>query len=139
MTAQEDPLEQRLVHAYREQLRLYDQAVALTEHETAPGNHWIGGLDPILQAIAAVDKGITEDKSAWRQAGLQPGPEFSGLLDRIAGRLAMLAQIVQGQVAELEARKEQMLPEMDAFIQQRRMLSAYGTYGDRHAHVAKAN
>ena len=29
-------------------------------------------------------------------------------------------------------------PEMDAFIQQRRMLNAYGTYGDRQPHAAKA-
>ncbi len=94
---------------------------------------------PILKTIAALDAGITDEKSAWRQAGRHPGAELGGLLDRIAGRLAMLAQIVQGQVAEFEARKGQLLPEMDAFIQQRRMLSAYGTYGDRHAHVAKAN
>jgi hypothetical protein len=139
MSAPAETLAQRLSQGYREQLRLYDQALDLVAQDTSPpvSGHWAGKLDGILQAIAALDAAFADDKSAWRLAGHQPGPELSALLDRIASRLAMLAQIVQGQVAEYEARKARLLPEMDAFIQQRRMLNAYGTYGDSHPHAAK--
>jgi hypothetical protein len=60
-------------------------------------------------------------------------------LERLAARLAELAAAVQLHVADLEARKEQLLPEIDAFIQKRRMLQAYGKYGDRQSHVAKSS
>jgi predicted trehalose synthase len=139
MIASTETLQQRLSQGYREQLRLYDQALDLVTQDTVPpaSGHWAGELDGILKAIAAVDAALADDKSAWRQGSHQPCPEFSAVLDKIASRLAMLAQIVQGQVAEYEARKLRLLPEMDAFIQQRRMLNAYGTYGDSHPHAAK--
>jgi hypothetical protein len=137
MTAPTDTLEQRLLRGYQEQLRLYDQALAVVDQETGVSSHWAGALDILMKTISTLDAALAEDKAAWRQGGRQPGPELSALLDRIAGRLAMLGQIVQGQVAEFEARKARLVPEMDAFIQQRRMLNAYGTYGDRHPHAAK--
>jgi predicted trehalose synthase len=139
MSEPAEMLEQRLVQGYRAQLRLYDQALAVVDQETTPGQsgHWAGALNDILKRIASLDAALADDKSAWRQGGRPPGAELDTVLERIAGRLAMLAQIVQGQVAEFEARKARLLPEMDAFIQQRRMLDAYGTYGDRHPHVAK--
>ena len=140
MTASIQALEQRLVQAYQEQLRHYDQALAITEapsvQPTLTG-HWVGDLDAVLKSVSTLDAALAEDKAAWRQSGQQAGPQMSALLDQLASRLGMLAQIVKGQVAEFEARREQLMPEMDAFIQQRRMLSAYGTYGDRHAHGVK--
>jgi hypothetical protein len=142
MTASPQALERRLVQAYREQLRHYDRALAIVEQEPPPANptmtgQWALDLDAVLRNVGALDAALAEDKAAWRLSGQQPGPELSALLDQLANRLGMLAQIVKGQVAEFEARREQLLPEMDAFIQQRRMLSAYGTYGDRHTHDVK--
>lgn len=143
MTAPSDALEERLLQAYREQLRRYDQALALVSQESAPSEigtgHWASELDAILQSIAALDAPRAEDKEFWRECKRVPGVQLAALLDQIAGRLAMLGQIVKGQEAEFAARKARLLPEMDAFIQQRRMLSAYGSHGDRHPHVAKAN
>ena len=140
MTASLQTLEQRLVQGYQEQLRHYDQALAIVNQETPPTiamGHWAHDLDAVLKNVGTIDAALAEDKSAWRRSGGQPGPELAALVDQLANRLGMLAQIVKGQVAEFEARKEQLMPEMDAFIQQRRMLHAYGTFGDRYAHVAK--
>ena len=140
MTAAPPTLEQRLVQGYRQQLRHYDHALAIVNQQAPPTSamgHWAQDLDAVLQSVGTIDAALAEDKSAWRRSGAQPGPELAALLDQLANRLGMLAQIIKAQVAELETRSEQLMPEMDALIQQRRMLNAYGAFGDRHAHVAK--
>jgi hypothetical protein len=138
MTNDLQALEQRLLRAFREQLRHYDRALAIVEpqgHGAAdPG--WVLNLNAVLREVEMADTAMTADKTAWRRAGQIPGTELKTLVDCLADRLRTLAEFIQRHVADIQARKEQLLPEVDGFIQQRRMLEAYGKYGDRQTDVA---
>ena len=62
-------------------------------------------------------------------------------LEQVANRLATLRQTIDREVQQLQERRDKMLPEIDEFIQRRRMFdayskAAYGKIGDRHPHVA---
>ena len=91
-------------------------------------------LDSVLAHVAALEADMADDKEAWRRSGQQPGPELHALLERLAERLGTLAARVNRYVADLEARKTRLMPEIDELIQSRRMLQAYGKYGGRQAH-----
>jgi hypothetical protein len=142
MTTSSAALEERLLRGYQDQLPHYDRAATILERY--PGNpngatsdNWVHELRAALADVASLDAAMANDKSAWRLAEQQPGPELRAVLERVAASLATLAAGVQRHVAVLEARRAQLLPEIDDFIQKRRMLQAYGKYGDRPAHVAK--
>ncbi|HWY87178.1 MAG TPA: hypothetical protein VNX28_10660 [Gemmataceae bacterium] len=142
MTAFPAALEERLLRGYQDQLPHYDRAATILERyagnpNAAASDNWAHELRAALADVTRLDAAMAEDKSAWRLAELQPGPELRAVLERVAARLATLAAGVQRHVADLEARRAQLLPEIDDFIQKRRMLQAYGKYGDRPAHVAK--
>jgi hypothetical protein len=127
-------VQQRLLEGYREQLRLYDQAATIVDQANAPAD-WAFDLNGLLAEIAQLDVGMADDKLAWRRSGPRPG-EVSALVDQIARQLTSLAQSINRHVSLLQERRDKMLPEIDEFIQRRRMLEAYGKYGERHPHVA---
>ena len=131
-------VQQRLVDGYRTQLRLYDEAVALASQ--AGAQDWAYQLNGKLRAIAELDAASADDRTLYRQVGPQPG-ELSALLEQVANRLDTLRQTIDREVQQLQERRDKMLPEIDEFIQRRRMFdayskAAYGKIGDRHPHVA---
>jgi hypothetical protein len=134
MTAAQGALEQRLIHAYQEQLQHYTRALAVVDQQapasTVSGNqNWVHDLHAALEDVQTVDAAMADDKSAWRLSGLYPGLELSTLLERVAHMICALADGIDRHMDELQAHKEQLLPEIDAFIQRRRMLEAYGQHG----------
>jgi hypothetical protein len=142
MTAFPAALEERLLRGYQDQLPHYDRAATLLERHAggpnaAASDDWAHELRAALADVASLDAAMADDKIAWRLAEQHPGPELQAVLERVAASLATLAAGVQRHVADLEARRAQLVPEIDDFIQKRRMLQAYGKYGDRPAHVAK--
>jgi hypothetical protein len=144
MIASPDALEQRILQGYLAQLPHYDRAAAILGRqghgEGDPVNHaWAHDLATVLNDVTALDAAMRDDKEAWRRSGEQPGPELAAVLDRLAARIGELAVRIDRHVADLEARKLRLLPEIDTFIQKRRMLQAYGKYGDRQTHVAKSS
>ena len=97
-------------------------------------------LNEKLRAIAELDGAAAADRALYRHVGPQPG-ELSALLDQVANRLATLRQIIDREAQQLQERRDKMLPEIDEFIQRRRMFdayskAAYGMVGDRHPYVA---
>jgi hypothetical protein len=142
MTATLAALELRLLRGYQEQVLLYDRAASvLGRHEcnadSKEDGNWAHELHAILRDVTGLDASMADDKTAWRQVERPPGPELRAVLERVAASIGTLASGIQRHVADLEARRTQLLPEIDDFIQKRRMLQAYGKYGDRPAHVAK--
>ena len=114
-------LEQRLLEGYREQLRYYERALQCAEHPTGAPD-----LLAVLDVIAQADARIAEAKAAWRLSGRSPGQELSEVLGRIADRIRALADCVDRRIVQTQMSKQELLPEMDAIIRQRRMLHAYG-------------
>jgi hypothetical protein len=136
MTPLPPDVQRRLVEGYREQLRLYDQAAAIFDRANTPAEKdWADELNILLSTVTQLDAAMADDKSAWHHFGPRPG-EVSALVDQVAHRLTSLAQSIDRHVRVLQERRDKMLPEIDEFIQRRRMLEAYGKYGDRHPHVA---
>ncbi len=134
MTPSPPDVQARLVKGYRDQLRLYDQAALIVDQANAQAE-WAYELNDLLREIAHLDAAMADDKSAWRRLGPRPG-EVSVLVEQVAHRLTSLAQSINHHVRVLQERRDKMMPEIDEFIQRRRMLEAYGKYGDRHPHVA---
>ena len=126
-------LEERLRQGYQQQLILYDQALVIVEER---GPDWAHALGTILEKVTLLDATMTGDKTAWRGSAVQAGPELSVLLDQVKQRIARLAECIHCDITDLQARQQQLLPEIDDLIRRRRMLEAYGTYGDRPSHVA---
>jgi hypothetical protein len=116
-------IEQRLIQGYRAQTPLYDRALEML----APGEATfrVEDLNAILRDIGALDAALAKDKSAWHASGRQPGPQLREALDGVTERIRSLAALVDRRVADLQARKKALLPEVDQCIQQRRMLHAY--------------
>jgi hypothetical protein len=135
------PLEERLLRRYREQLRHYDRVAAWDERGLTDGvpadNNWVHDLHAVLADVAALDAVMADDKEAWRRSGQRPSPELAALLERLAERIAGLAARVNRHAADLEAHRNRLVPELDELIQNRRMLQAYGQYGERQAHARK--
>jgi hypothetical protein len=129
MTAALVALENRLLGAFQEQLRHYDRALSIVEQSARASNDWVHALNAALQDIISLDAGMAHDKLAWRQSGRSPGKELAAVLDLLAQRIRLLSESIDRQVAELQARKQQLLPEIDGFIKERRMLQAYGKRG----------
>jgi hypothetical protein len=131
MTAAPDALEQRLTHAYEQQLRYYDRALALLDRQArspeADSCQWANELNGILKMVNDLDAGLEPEKAAWRQSGRHPGPRLRNLLELVGDRVKTLIGGVDCRVADLEARKARLLPDIDALIQKRRVLEAYGT------------
>ena len=126
-----DRLEQRLAEAYHEQARLYDQALRIMERrqgEPPNGDLWVHDLQAALTAVAAIDASSAADRSAWLKSGRSPGPALRDILGALAERIRLLAGHVDRSVADLSTRRQQMLPELDGFISQQRMLQAYDQY-----------
>jgi hypothetical protein len=125
-------LEQRLIRGYREQLQHYNRAIAIVEQAARKAATdgarlpWLHDLNAVLSEISALDAALTEERSVWRFGGRSPGDELRGLLDGVAERIRTLATHVDLQMQELQTRRQNLMPEMDEFIQQRRMLHAYG-------------
>jgi hypothetical protein len=141
MTDELAALQQRLLQGYQEQVRHYDRAInILAQHprwETLLANNdWVHDLDAVLKQVTGLDAAMRDDKAAWLRSEQSPGAELSALLGRLAESIRTLADGVNALVGDVKARKEELLPEIDEFIQKRRMLQAYGKYGDRPSHVA---
>ncbi len=115
-----DELEPRLIQGYQTQATLYDRALHVADSAAN-----FAELNAILREISAVEAVLAEDKAAWRSSGRQPGPLLREALDSVTERIRALAALVDQLVADLEARKQALLPGVDECIQQRRMLHAY--------------
>jgi len=126
-------LEQRLATAYAEQASHYDCALRILDCQNLTNDgegdeSWVFELQSALNEVSAIDTALAEDKLAWQQSAQAPGPHLRSILDGLAKRIRVLAEHVDGRVAHLNAKRRQMMPEIDDFIQQRRMLKAYDTF-----------
>lgn len=121
-------LQQRLLLAYQAQLRHYDRALDLAQPAPTAGDdaRKLHDLNAVLSEISALDAALDEDKTVWRFSGHHPGPQLRDILDRVTQRIRDLSAIIDRRVADLQTRKQALLPEVDVCIQQRRMLHAYG-------------
>jgi hypothetical protein len=128
-------LEQRLLRGYQEQLRQYDRVAVLAPGWLPADDSWAHELNLVLKDVAALDAAMADDKEAWRRSERRPGSELGALLERLAEKLGTMAAGINRHVADIEARKDRLLPQIDELIQKRRMLRAYGQYGDRHSHA----
>lgn len=118
-----DALENRLTASYREQLGSYERALRSAQSlaDTAE-------LLAILNALAVQDARIAEDKAAWRRLGRSPGNDLRQVVQQVASAIRALAEVVDRRIAEAQAQKQKLAPDMDGLIQQRRMLRAYGAH-----------
>lgn len=124
-------LEERLLAGYSEQLRRYDRAAALLDEvpsqgaETSGAEPWAHALHALLQEAAAIAATMAADVASWRQARCRPGPELHSVLERLGRRVQGLSRSIDQRIDGLRARQQQLVPEMDAVIDKRRMLRAY--------------
>jgi len=127
-----DLLERRLVAGYAEQSRCYERALRILDGNS-PANvaehsdAWIQELAEVLQDVARSEGQLSQDKAIWESSGGSPGEEFLAILDRVGRQIHSLGALIDGQIAELLARRQRLLPEVDVISKQRRMLDAYGS------------
>jgi hypothetical protein len=134
MTEPPSALESRLIQAYAAQASCYERALEAVEQgePTSRGEDWypwIPRLQTALNEAAAIDAAMAEDKQAWRQSGRSASAPLRAVLDLLAEHLRVLAASIDGCVAVLSDRRRKMVPELDGFIQQRRMRHAYDQHG----------
>lgn len=135
MTDPAQLLEDRLTQGYAAQVAHYDDALRLLNRLPAQApldlteESWILELQIAMQAVGAVDAAIAVDKRAWQEAARAAGAPFRATLKALEQRIRALAEIVDQRIASLKAKREQMMPQLDSFIRQRRMLKAYDAYG----------
>lgn len=113
-------LEERLLANYRAQLGHYQRALQCAQEATD-----VAELLAVLNTLTELDRGLAEDKAAWKRLQRSPGPALREMLDQIAAAIQALTDCVDRRIAQTEARKRALLPDMDDVIQQRRMLQAY--------------
>jgi hypothetical protein len=127
MISQLDVLERRLIAGYEQQLQAYAHALQIFAAKS-PGveTDWLTRLQEPLERIAALDRVMAADKAAWRISGRSNGVELRSVIDQLADKIRMLKDCIDCEVADLTARRNRLLPEVDDFIRQRWMLNAYG-------------
>src|SRR5262249_10223799 len=123
MSASLEQLEQRVLAGYQRQASHYERALRLLEQRDA---NWAQDLHAILEEVARLEPVYADAKAAWQQSGQTPGVELRAVLDRLAEQIRVLRAMIDSQVAELLARKQRLVPEIDDFIRRRWMLNAYG-------------
>ena len=121
-------LEQRLAKAYADQAAHYDIALGILERTDIDHDGSVLDLQAALKEVARIDASITDDKAVWLQSGNSPGPALRGILERLAQQIRILAQHVDRRVVALTAKRQRIVPELDGFLRQRRMLQAYDKY-----------
>lgn len=134
MTAVADDLEQRLCACYERQLAHYDRAHALVaEQQSADevSDAWLPALNEALDQIAALDAEAATDRERWRQGGRPAGPLLRSVLSRLAERIRTLHGRVEESMTQMQARRRQLLPELDGVVRQQQMLQAYRDCGPR--------
>ena len=128
-------LEERLAKGYADQVAHYDGALLALNRQPswtqsdAQDESWVFELQRALNEVGAIDAAIANDKLAWQKIGRPPGKSLRPILDTLERRIRTLAEIVDRRVAALKEKRQQMMPELDGFIRQRRMLKAYDQYG----------
>lgn len=126
MTALDADVERRLQENCERQLCHYDRALALVQkHAASTDDVWVNELTYILADVAELDAAVTADRQRWQHAGQAPGPALRHALARLAERIRNLGEHVDQHVRHLQARKLELLPELDQAVQERRMLQAY--------------
>jgi hypothetical protein len=131
MTNAPTALEQRLTDAYAAQAKCYDlalSAVTCQKPEDTSGYQWVMEMQTALNDVAALDAAMAEDKEAWRRAGRSASEPLRAILETLAEHIRILSESLDERVARLTERRQQLLPELDAFIRQRRMLHAYDKF-----------
>ncbi|HZZ78305.1 MAG TPA: hypothetical protein VFE62_07290 [Gemmataceae bacterium] len=118
-------LEQRLLAGYRRQSSLYERALRVIEERSSEPN-WAQNLHAVLEEVTALEAEHADTKVGWQQTGRSPGPELRVVLERLGAQIQSLRAAIDNQVAEITARKERLMPEVDDFIRRRWMLNAYG-------------
>lgn len=133
MTRAPAELEKRLITGYRRQAERYALAQRIVEEQVddvfdpVASESWVNRLGSVLREVAALDADLAGDKDAWRKAGFVAGPELNALLELIAATIQHISQGIDRHLTTLMARRDRLLPEIDGFIRQRKMMQAYGT------------
>src|ERR1043166_3050489 len=123
-------LESRLIAGYHRQVDAYERALQILERrDTVLQAEWAPELRDTLQTVAELDAALAADKGVWRATARTPGPELRIVVERLALQIQELAAKIDDEIAALVARKERLAPEIDTFIRQRSMLSAYAQQG----------
>jgi hypothetical protein len=134
----ETELEATLCAAYREQAKLYTQALACCAHEPSAGklsthaDDWLPQLVEILARVAVIEGQLVTVKEAWQRQGRPTGAELRTCLARVSDLLRPLAATINRAVAALEADRSMMMPRLEHVARLRRMQQAY----DRTSGVA---
>lgn len=122
-------LEAILCEGYREEIDLYTQAIALCEVQRAapqtPVESWLPLLLGLLDRVAAVEGRIAAAKADWRRQDRSAGAALAGCLNRMAELLRTLAAAVDGVIAGLQARREQLPAQLEALARSQRVQQAY--------------
>lgn len=126
MTQSTAHLEQLLCEGYREEIDLYTQAVALCDcHRTAPVDGWLPQLVAQLDRVATVEARVATAKAEWQRLGQSPGRALADCLNRVAELLGALAAAVDGAIASLQARRQQLPAQLEALARSHRVQQAY--------------
>ena len=125
-------IEQELHSALLNEAECYERAVAVVERLDAQlaaggdGEALVRELHGWLEKTAAIQSTTAPARQAWQAAGERSGPELRSILDRVAGLLQRLMAMVQAVERTAQARRDQLLPELDNVVRGQRMQRAYG-------------
>ena len=128
MTKAAEHLERVLCEAYREEIDLYTQAVALCDcHRSAAEavDGWLPTLVALFDRIAAVEARMAAAKGEWKRHGHAPGGELASCLRRMGELLRSLAAAVDRVIADLQARRQQLPAKLEALARSQRVQQAY--------------
>lgn len=129
-----DAVEERLVAGYRRQAAQYDHALRYLEasarHESGADCQpsWVPEIQQAFAVVAELDMQLATDKAVWQHSGRNAGAELSETLDRVAMQIRTLSDRIDGAIAALASRSQQLAPEIDRFVRQRSMLHAYAQH-----------
>jgi hypothetical protein len=123
-----DHLERVLCEAYREEIDLYTQAVALCECRSAAPeavDGWLPTLVAMLDRIAAVEARMAPAKAEWKRLGHAPDAALADCLRRMAELLRALAAAVDRVITDLQARRQHLPAPLEALSRSQRVQQAY--------------
>ena len=124
-------LEIDLCSLFDQEAGCYSKALKLAEnlpdafaHGRAPEDD-LNRIVILLDQVARLENEYAERKKCWQDRQVAPGPKLAVQIAIVRGLVGQLAERLQGSEREATAKKNQLLPELDAFIRGKQMQRAY--------------
>jgi hypothetical protein len=121
-----------LAAAYREEVALYREALALASAHANPGttgdDDWPLRLNEILRGVQAVETRIAAAKKRWQAEPKGPDAGAAAVdaaVAEVAEAIAALQGAIGAVIGRVEKRREALMPEMAAFVRTDRVRQAY--------------